>query len=535
MGYVKTAVLLARRQDRERLRNDFIFCISKLFIIVTVGTVMTGCKRDYINKNFILSLSGMKIDGSLTDRLTAQIQSVASDRTSTDMTIATAPARVDVLGGLSMEAGGVVAQMALPNRAGVALQWRNDGKIIFMGREHRQRHQPVIVPGTAIFPSLQTSPGQTPHETAEYRTAWIAPLLHVFRILTSRGLFPPALHAAGSATGVTVVIDSNIRPQSGQAAATAVTAAFLQALTVNCGIVLTAIQKAQIISAAQSATIGGHGHVIDGLTVLSAEEGPLAHLLRYRAQPHSLLGQIPLAPDIRIMTLDTGISCDNSRNIFGEFHLTGAMGARMIETIYRDLGQQHNPIHDYLGNVSPELYRRYFRAMLPRRIRGSDFLRTYGPLEHSIGEVIPENMYAIRTTLDHLISEYEHAEHFLQAMEELSESQADTPISAPRRLIMQRAGRLMLASHHSYRLRLQLSCPQADWLVDQLTALETAAGAYGARITDCGGGGTVVVLMDTSERATDALLSVISRYKQTMGLEVEVQSAGAAGSAGALI
>jgi galactokinase len=442
---------------------------------------------------------------------------------------------VDVLGGLSLEAGGVVAQMALPNRAGVALQWRDDGKIIFLGQQYRQNHQPIILPGAAIFSDHGQSGGQKAVLGDAPAAAWAAPLIHVFKSLIGMGLTLPNVPGTNHTTGATVVVDSDIRPGAGQAASTAVTSALLQALSVSRGMVLTAIQKAQIISEAQRNTADNHGHVVDALTVLSAQDGPPAHLLRYSAQPHSLLGQIPLSGDIRILALDTGITCPADQNIFGEFHLTGAMGAKIIETIYRDLGQQHNPIHGYLGNVSPELYRRYFRSLLPRRLRGADFIRTYGDIDPAAGDIIPENMYAIRTTLDHLISEYEHAEHFLQAMEELSESHTGSTISPERRLIMQRAGRLMLASHHSYRLRLQRSCPQADWLVDQLSTAGPKVGSYGARITDCGGGGTVAVLLDTSERATEALLSIISRYKQELGMEIDVKQAGVAGSAGALI
>lgn len=482
-----------------------------------------------------LLLIFMKIAGSLTDRLMRQIQSVAPGHNSGGVTICTAPSRMDVLGGLSLEAGGVVAQMALPNRASAALQCRKDGKIILTGRQHRIRHQPMIVPIAELFSAAGDPLVYSMTTSVESDTSWAAPLLNIFKALARMG-HPPVTDSENDiCMGATIVVDSDIRPGSGQAASTAAATALLQAISVNRGIVLSALQKAQIISDAQRASDGNHGHVVDALTVLSAQDSPPEHLLRYSAQPHSLLGQIPLSRDIRILALDTGVTGAGNRNIFGEFHLTGAMGAKIIETIYRDLGRRHNPVHGYLGNVSPELYRRYFRSMLPRRVRGSDFLRTYGPLDPSAGPIIPDWIYAIRTTLDHLISEYEHAEHFLQAMEELSDSPTETAISTQRRLIMQRAGRLMLASHHSYRLRLQLSCPQADWLIDQLTAPGIDAGAYGARITDCGGGGTVAVLMDTSERATDALLSTISRYKREMGLEVDVRQAGAAGSAGALI
>jgi galactokinase len=477
----------------------------------------------------------MKMDGSLTDRLMLQMKSVSGGFNPGDTTVCTAPARMDVLGGLSLEAGGVVAQMALPCRAGVALLWRDDDKMIFMGRQHGQKHQPVILPRAAVFSPGNQSGDPVIARANDPPSAWTAPLLNVFQSLINKGFAISPKASARGAIGATVVVDSDIRAGSGQAASTAVTAALLQAVNVSCGLSLSAIQKAGIISEAQRAADGNHGHMVDALTVLSAQDGPPAHLLRYSAQPHSLLGQIPLSKDIRILALDTGVTRATNRDIFGDFHLTGAMGAKIIETIYRDLGQRHNPVHGYLGNVSPELYRRYFRSMLPRRVRGADFLRTYGALDASAGEIVPNNMYAIRTTLDHLINEYEHAEHFLQAMEELSESSTDTALTAQRQLIMQRAGRLLLASHHSYRLRLQLSCPQADWLVDQFSTAGPKAGAYGARITDCGGGGTVAVLLDTSDHAMDVLLSIISRYKDEMGMEVIVREAGIAGSAGALI
>ncbi len=475
------------------------------------------------------------MDGSLTDRLMLQMKSVSGGFSPSDTTICTAPARMDVLGGLSLEAGGVVAQMALPSRAGVGLLWRDDGKMIFVGQQHGQKHQPVILAGAAVFTQKIQAGDHVAVTASDRAAAWTAPLLNVFQSLINRGFTLSPNPNTGGAIGATVVVDSDIREGSGQAASTALTAALLQAVSTSCNLSLSALQKAEIISDAQRAADGNHGHVVDALTVLSAQDGPPAHLLRYSAQPHSLLGQIPLSKDIRILALDTGVTCATNRDIFGEFHLTGAMGAKIIETIYRDLGQRHNPVHGYLGNVSPELYRRYFRSLLPRRLRGADFLRTYGGLDSAAGEIIPNNMYAIRTTLDHLINEYEHAEHFLQAMEELSESPTDTALTAQRRLIMQRAGRLLMASHHSYRLRLQLSCPQADWLVDEFSTAGPKAGAYGARITDCGGGGTVAVLLDTSAHAMDALLSIISRYKNEMGMEVIVREAGLGGSAGALI
>ena len=44
--------------------------------------------------------------------------------------VATAPGRVDVLGGLAVEAGGTLAQIPLPRRAAVCAQFRPDTRLV---------------------------------------------------------------------------------------------------------------------------------------------------------------------------------------------------------------------------------------------------------------------------------------------------------------------------------------------------------------------------------------------------------------------
>ncbi len=188
----------------------------------------------------------------------------------------------------------------------------------------------------------------------------------------------------------------------------------------------------------------------------------------------------------------------------------------------------------------PLLYRQYFRALLPRRMRGGDFLRTYGAAAGdgaaeggeaagggfaAMDELDAARVFRVRTAVDHLIAENEHAEQFLQAMEELADDDAATaPMDKVERgRTLARAGRLLLASHHSYRLRLELSCPQADFLVDHLMQAGPERGVFGARITAGGvggGGGTVAALLDHSPVATEALLAAMKAYRETFAMTV---------------
>ncbi len=463
-----------------------------------------------------------------------------------------APGRLDVIGGLSCEAGGVVGQMALPRRAAVGVQARTDGQLIFIGTGFRaggiKAGEPatesiVRFPADDLFP-LSGRPLPEPHHLMGRigpEGWWTLPYVGLFYLLSREGIYQTA--ATGPADspaprGAAVVVDSEIAIFAGQGSSTAVTAALLQAVVRLFGFNLSTVEKAVLIHRAESLFGPSGGHVVDALTVLCAADGPPAHLLRYSAQPHNLIGQIPLPADVRVFALNTGKPAMRSSETARSLRLAGDMGLRIMETVYRDLGRESSPLNGYLGNMSPELYRRYFRSLLPRRLRGRDFLRSYGELPQEGGPVAPGELYRVRAAVDHLISEREHAENFLQVMEDLAElPEAGRSVerleNQQRRRTLQRAGRLLLASQHSYRLRLGLSCPQADWLLSRLIEAGPAAGVFGARITASGGGGTVAAMLDNSNRATDALLQIVSDYPREMGLPLEIQAAGAAGSAGA--
>src|SRR5271170_3051579 len=453
--------------------------------------------------------------------------------------IASAPARVDVLGGLACQAGGAVAQMALPRRAAVGLAWQSSGILTLkMKQSSVAPEKQLQIPFQNIIGEDELPRLAQVMSGMGEQNAWAYPLVAVFYVLAHDGwlrALRQMLDANGyRINGATVVIESGIPEAAAQAGLTAITTALFQAIAQSLHLAINTVDKAVLIHRAQNLFSPSDGHAVDALTALCAQDGPPAHLLRYSTQPNELLGQISLPENLRIMALDTGVKILRGSQTTNFLRIAGAMGLRIIQTIYRDLGQQHTPLHGYLGSLSPGVYRRYFCTLLPRRLRGSDFLRSYGVLAPTYEEIDPENIYRVRAAADHLMSEHEHAENFLQAMEEISEPSEGALTRSQRELILRRAGRLLLASQHSYRLRLGLSCPQVDWLIQQFIAAGPETGIYGARISECGGGGTVVLLMDNSPQATDSLLKVISEYPRHTGYKLDVQAAGAKGSAGAL-
>ncbi len=431
---------------------------------------------------------------------------------------------LDVLGALEAEGGGTLAQMVLPRQISVALQGRPDSLLHIKSLQVAD-HPEVTIPLSAG----QLSPDHN----------WAAGILALFRLLTLPDQSQPQ--------GVNLLIHGDIPLGAGQASSTALLAAVAKAIYQRDNRLPDVLPLAQTIATAealagapdpQNTSLAqpqpSRGHIIDAMTCLHAYQRP-PQLLRYSAQPHRFAGTVPLPPEVRVFALDTGVRFTAARDTLSELRIAAAMGQRIIDTIYRDLGQPHTPLHGYLTNTSPLLYRQYFRTLLPRRLRGNDFLRTYGdlaphegPLPATLAELDTPRLFRVRTAVDHLIAENEHAEQFLQAMEELADASTgeSEPIDpAERQRTLQRAGRLLLASHHSYRLRLELSCREADSLVDSLMESGPDKGVYGARITGVGGGGTVVALLDHSPAATDALLTTLHQYHQQTGLTLGVTEA----------
>ncbi|MGN6367185.1 MAG: GHMP family kinase ATP-binding protein [Phycisphaerae bacterium] len=387
--------------------------------------------------------------------------------------IKSAPGRLDVLGGLGADSGGTVAQMALPARVGVAVQLRDDSTLVIrseqigppvgsaevglaIGSFYRWGREGAMIAGSEVG-ALVGSAG-----------SWAMPVAALWHLLMGEFTGPGGM-------GGVVVIRGDVPLGAGQASSTALLCALVLAVCVLTGIAMGGEAKALLVQRAERISsqgigagmeLSGTGHLLDATTSLLATPGAM---LRYSTQPFGLVGAVPVPGDVRVLALDTGVRYTSARETLEELRIAGIMGRRIIETIYVDLGQVHTPLHGYLANTSPLLYRQYFRALLPKRMRAADFVRTYGALP--VGAEGADvsgggKLYRVRTAVDHLIAEHEHAEQFLQAMEEVADLPGDE--GAERQKILQRAGRLALASHHSYRLRLELSCREADWLVDRL-------------------------------------------------------------------
>ncbi len=162
----------------------------------------------------------------------------------------------------------------------------------------------------------------------------------------------------------------------------------------------------------------------------------------------------------------------------------------------------------YLANLDPEDYKRFFRPQLPRQITGKEFLARYGSELPTLNAGLdPAGIYPVQQEADHHVLEARRVKNFAAFLE----SAATATDPRQRGLLLDKAGHLMYASHLSYSNDAMLGSEETDLLVDAVRKHERA-GLYGARVTGKGSGGTVAILADQSDRATQAIEQIMSEY-----------------------
>jgi L-arabinokinase len=173
-----------------------------------------------------------------------------------------------------------------------------------------------------------------------------------------------------------------------------------------------------------------------------------------------------------------------------------------------------DPMRGYLANLDPEDFKQTFREHLPEKILGREFLDRFGTTD-SPG-IDPDSSYFIQHAADHHVLEARRVQRFVEFL-----SQANSATGSSRKLLLDKAGHLMYASHLSYSNDAMLGCDECDLLV-KLVRERELAGMYGARITSGGGGGTVAILAGQSAATDSAINEIMTEYERQTGKHSEV-------------
>ncbi len=436
-----------------------------------------------------------------------------------EITVARAPGRLDVMGGIADYSGSLVLEMPIREATLAALQPSALRKLTILSLSEGAQRE--------VFFEMALEDFERNGRPLEYETArslfqrdaarqWAAYVAGVFLVLMrERGLI--------FRQGARILIDSQVPEGKGVSSSAALEVAVMHAVVAAYDIPMTPREMALLCQTVENLVVGAPCGVMDQMTAACGEEGRLLALL---CQPAEFVDTIPIPDQIGIWGLDSGVRHSVSGADYGDVRVGAFMGYRMITEI-AGLKSGHSGQageayvddphwHGYLANISPAEFERY-AARLPEQMGGAEFLSHYHGITDTVARVRPERSYAVRIPTAHPIYENERVRRFAELMGE-----------TPNERRLELMGELMYQSHASYSA-CGLGSDATDSLVRLVREGGRKNGIYGARITGGGSGGTVAAI--GSREAGDAIAKLADLYAAATGYRPHVFSGSSLGSA----
>ena len=432
-----------------------------------------------------------------------------------EITIARAPGRLDVMGGIADYSGSLVLELPISEATFVALQ-KDDS---------RQLRIVSLVDDNALSFNMPLSDLERDGAPIEYDEArryfahhWPGYVAGVFLVLR-REL------GVRFDRGARLLISSRVPEGKGVSSSAAIEVATMSAVAAAFDIDVGPRELALLCQKVENLVVGAPCGVMDQMTAACGEAN---HLLSLVCQPAELQGAIKLPEDLTVWGLDSGVRHSIGAGDYGSVRAGTFMGYRIIAELAGFEARQNGArvvIDDprwggYLANLQPFEYEERFAASVPESLTGDEFLLRYGGTTDRVTAVEGDRTYAIRAPTEHAIYESSRVKKFA----ELLNKQASRS-SLGDKMAM---GELMYASHESYSA-CGLGSHGTDMLVGLVRMYGVDRGLFGAKITGGGSGGTVAVLGNSDAEST--VLEVAHRFTAMTGHEPYIFRGSSPGSA----
>jgi L-arabinokinase len=434
--------------------------------------------------------------------------------------VAAAPGRLDVMGGLTDYTGGLVCQMPLDVMTAVAVQRRDDRKLVV--RNYNSDASPNAPLESTVSLSLDDFYGTAsllPNETLQNLFAggrgWAAHIAGAFPALARHKKITQRTH------GANIACYTNIPLRSSAASSAALCCATLWAITAAYHLILDPLEVALLAHRIETQTVGTLAGVVEpAVSMLGRKD----QVLLMNCQPHELAGYEAVPAEYLIAGIQLGRKGFGESEEFTRLRVASFMAQAILVKFHEEIGLKKDPTKGYLANLPAELFGKYYRHILPETISGAVFLKGYGAIADRLTEVDPGQNYMPRDAAMYHVGENARARAFAARLHELH----DLP-AAGRAAGAAAAGQLLLESHAACEAHAGLRVPESDVLIDLIQARGAAKGFYGAR--DAGTGGTVTVFADNTAAVREELQKIAAEYQQRTGLVPHLLLGSAAGAA----
>ncbi|HEV7302138.1 MAG TPA: hypothetical protein VGN72_22565 [Tepidisphaeraceae bacterium] len=448
--------------------------------------------------------------------------------------ISRAPGRLDVMGGIADYTGSLVCEATLDRAAAVALSERDDRQVQVFSFNLLDEHRPFTL--RVPLDSLATGDLATlRREFAEPGRGWAGYLVGCLFLLHEQGyvnLADPGIK------GLNLALLSTVPLGAGVSSSAAIEVATMMNLCAHFGIdgtpgvpqrnrlqianckTIDPMKLAAMCQAVENRVVGAPCGIMDQVSSCYGESGAL---LRMVCQPHEIQEPLFLPQGIRAVGINSNVKHSVGGGMYGKTRCAAFMGHKIILEKMREMGAAAgktlvgDPMNGYLANLDPDDYKRLFRPFIPELVNGDAFIAKYGSTIDTATRVEPDVDYHVQHATDHHVLEARRVRNFTDFLQQAAAMSATDP---SRKLLLDKAGHLMYASHLSYTNDAMLGADECDLLV-KLARDREPEGLYGAKITGGGSGGAVAILCDISDRADAVLAEIMTEYEKQTGKKPE--------------
>ena len=409
-------------------------------------------------------------------------------RAGAPVTLARAPGRLDVMGGVADYSGSLVAEMSIAEAALVALAPRTDGTLRVWSRG---------IEAEGLTPQVSLSLDEF------YRDGALLDYAAVHLRLRSDPQARWAAYLFGCAyvllaEGANLILDSRVPLGAGVSSSAAIEVATMQAISAAYGLNIDGVTLARLSQMVENKVVGAPCGIMDQMSSALCVPNSLLLIL---CQPHEVQGTQALPEGVRIFGINSAVKHSVGGSAYTRARVAAFMGRKILGV-------------DYLAQIDIQSPLMTLAEELPETMSGHDFLAQHGETGDAVTRIDPATVYPVKASTEHAIFENANVRLFVETLS----------VSSFHASGLQMIGSLMYSSHESYT-SIGLGCVETDLLVTLGRAAGPARGIYGAKITGGGSGGTVAFLT-YGERAEQTIREIAEVYKQQTGLTPQIFEGG---------
>lgn len=415
------------------------------------------------------------------------------------ITVARAPAWVDLLGGADPAGGSLALGWPLGESSFVALQPVGEPSL----RVERPGEPPIAIGLDLLqddtgwpreYAAASESVAGLPEAGRAAAAAWLALMREEF------ARFPGGARLL-------------LRPGDGPQRALGLVAAIAQALVSAYGVRLSPRELALACQVGLERVMGVGAGALGPVTAVSGAEG---ELLLLHQQPAWPWGGVRLPHGAAIWALRAG---DGPPAPPARSATAATMAARMLaDAAGLSEAAAGERWRGYLANVGTAHFERRYRDLLPAQLAGAEYLARYG--QPAGGPTVDAaEVYPLRAAAALPVEEHLRARTALALLRAAASK-------AQREDDLQLVGELLAQSHWAQRAA-GYGDVHADALADMVNAAGPGEGLYGARAAAAPSGATLVAIGRAEGEA--ALRAIAAVYAERSGLPVAVYAGSAPG------